>query len=50
MLRDIQQVKKRRQIETVVISLSALAAMLFSAWIMYHFVLLVFSSLVQLIL
>jgi hypothetical protein len=49
MSHDIQRFKKRRQVETVVINLSALAALLFSAWILHHFVTLALSRLIQLI-
>ena len=43
------RLKKSRQIETTVIHLSSLAALLFSAWILYRFVTLALTGLSQLI-
>jgi hypothetical protein len=49
MYEEIKRLKKRRQIETAVMNLTALTAMLFGAWILYHFVTLALSGLAQLI-
>jgi hypothetical protein len=45
---EIRRLKKRRQIETAVTNLTALATQLFGAWILYHFVTLALSGLAPL--
>jgi|WetSurMetagenome_2_1015567.scaffolds.fasta_scaffold576479_1 hypothetical protein len=49
MMEKTNRLKKSRQVETAVIYLTSLAALLFSVWILYHFVTLAFSGLAQLI-
>ncbi len=48
MFEETQRLRKRQQIETAVTKLSGLAALLFSAWVLYHFVMLALSGLTQL--
>ncbi len=46
---ETKRLQKQLQIETTMIKLSSLVALLFSAWILYHFVTLALSGLNQLI-
>jgi hypothetical protein len=49
MSKEIERFRKRRQIESAVINLSTIAALSFSAWILYHFVTLALSGLAQMV-
>ncbi len=49
MSEEMKRLRKRMQIETAMIKLSSLVALLFSAWILYHFVTQALSGLNQLI-
>ncbi len=48
MFEETRRIQKRQQIETAVIKVSGFAALLFSAWVLYHFVTQALSGLAQL--
>ncbi len=49
MFKENERLRRRIQIETAVIRLSTLAALLFAAWILFHFVTLALAGLAQLV-